>query len=204
MTSQQDDGSGQLPQYGGPANDQPTSSQPAYGQPQYGQPQYGQPQYGQAQYGQPQDPYGQAPGYGGPGYSPAPASPLASWGVRVVAYIVDFAPNIVLDAIGLSVENSSRAVYYICSLLGLAWVIYNRWIQGGKGQSLGKKVMHLRLIGEQTGQPIGTLMAFLRDIAHIVDTIICFVGYLFPLWDAKKQTLADKIVKTLVIQDGTR
>jgi uncharacterized RDD family membrane protein YckC len=194
MTSQQDDGSGQLPQYGGPADDQPTSSQPAYSQPAYSQPAYGQPQ----------DPYGQAPGYGGPGYSPAPASPLASWGVRVVAYIVDFAPNIVLDAIGLSVENSSRAVYYICSLLGLAWVIYNRWIQGGKGQSLGKKVMHLRLIGEQTGQPIGTLMAFLRDIAHIVDTIICFVGYLFPLWDAKKQTLADKIVKTLVIQDGAR
>jgi uncharacterized RDD family membrane protein YckC len=45
-------------------------------------------------------------------------------------------------------------------------------------------------------------MAFARDIAHIIDTIICFVGYLFPLWDAKKQTLADKIVKTLVIREG--
>src|SRR5580698_5466654 len=184
MTNQQDEGSGQLPQYAGPASDQP-----GYGQPQYGQPTYGQ------------DPYSQAPGYGGPGYAPPPASPLASWGVRVVAYLVDFVPNFVLDGIGSGFRDSAKAVYYICALAGLAWIIYNRWIQGGKGQSLGKKVMHLRLIGERTGQPIGTLMAFARDIAHIIDTIICFVGYLFPLWDAKKQTLADKIVKTLVIQE---
>jgi uncharacterized RDD family membrane protein YckC len=43
------------------------------------------------------------------------------------------------------------------------------------------------------------LMAFVRDICHIVDAIICYVGFLFPLLDAKRQTLADKIVKTVVI-----
>jgi hypothetical protein len=42
-------------------------------------------------------------------------------------------------------------------------------------------------------------MAFVRDLAHIVDSVICYVGFLFPLWDAKKQTLADKIVKTVVV-----
>jgi uncharacterized RDD family membrane protein YckC len=42
-------------------------------------------------------------------------------------------------------------------------------------------------------------MAFVRDIAHIVDSVICFVGYLFPLWDSKRQTLADKIVGTVVV-----
>ena len=43
-------------------------------------------------------------------------------------------------------------------------------------------------------------MAFVRDLAHFIDGIICFIGYLFPLWDAKKQTIADKLVKTLVIK----
>jgi hypothetical protein len=43
------------------------------------------------------------------------------------------------------------------------------------------------------------LMAFVRDICHIIDSIICFVGYLFPLGDAKRQTIADKIVKTVVV-----
>ena len=45
-------------------------------------------------------------------------------------------------------------------------------------------------------------MAFVRDIAHIVDAIICYVGFLFPLWDGKKQTLADKMVHTVVLKDG--
>ncbi len=56
-----------------------------------------------------------------------------------------------------------------------------------------------RLLSEETGQPIGTLNAFLRDLCHIIDAIICYVGFLFPLWDAKRQTLADKIMKTVVI-----
>ena len=60
-------------------------------------------------------------------------------------------------------------------------------------------MLKLRLVSEETGQPIGMLMAFVRDICHIIDSIICFIGYLFPLWDSKRQTIADKIVKTVVI-----
>ena len=85
-------------------------------------------------------------------------------------------------------------------LASLAWTAYNRWYKAGTtGQSLGKKVLNLRLVSEDTGQPIGTLMAFVRDICHIIDSVICLVGYLFPLWDAKRQTIADKIVRTVVI-----
>ena len=84
-------------------------------------------------------------------------------------------------------------------LLVLGYVVCNRWILGGQGQSIGKKVLGIRLLSEETGQPIGTLNAFLRDICHFVDGIICYVGYLFPLWDAKRQTLADKIMKTVVV-----
>jgi uncharacterized RDD family membrane protein YckC len=91
----------------------------------------------------------------------------------------------------------------LLSLAALGWTIYNRWYRGGvTGHSLGKKVLHLRLVSEETGQPIGALMAFVRDICHIVDAVICYVGFLFPLWDAKRQTLADKIVRTVVIPDG--
>ena len=43
-------------------------------------------------------------------------------------------------------------------------------------------------------------MAFLRDLAHFVDAVICYVGFLFPLWDSKRQTLADKIVSTVVVR----
>jgi uncharacterized RDD family membrane protein YckC len=123
-------------------------------------------------------------------------TPYASWIQRVGAYLVDIAPIWILDAIFYRIT----AIFWIISLASLGWTIYNRWYQAGTtGQSLGKKVLNLRLVSEQTGQPIGTLMAFVRDICHIIDAVICYIGFLFPLWDAKRQTIADKIVKTVVV-----
>ena len=36
--------------------------------------------------------------------------------------------------------------------------------------------------------------SIVRQLAHIVDGIFCYVGYLWPLWDGKRPTLADKIM----------
>ncbi len=78
--------------------------------------------------------------------------------------------------------------------------MYNRVFQAGQtGQSLGKRIVHLKLISESTGAPIGPGMAFVRDICHILDSLACYIGWLFPIWDAKRQTFADKIVSTVVI-----
>ncbi len=44
-------------------------------------------------------------------------------------------------------------------------------------------------------------MAFGRDICHILDSLACYIGWLFPLWDAKRQTFADKIISTVVIPE---
>jgi len=70
---------------------------------------------------------------------------------------------------------------------------------GQTGQSPGMRVMGLKCIGTRTGQPIGGGLGFVRAIAHFVDSIICYVGWLFPLWDAQRQTLADKIMNTIVV-----
>jgi len=74
--------------------------------------------------------------------------------------------------------------------------------QGRTGQSWGKQALKLRLLSESTGQPIGAGMAFVRDLAHIVDSLACYLGWLWPLWDAKRQTFADKLVKTVVTAEG--
>jgi uncharacterized RDD family membrane protein YckC len=203
-------------------------SEPGYGQGGYGQQGAGQPGYGQGGYrepsapygsgqpgggyGQGAQPYGTAPaGYqGGPAAQPggyafgAPA--YANWLTRVGAYLIDGIPAWILFGIGEALAahgGSGAAISVIFYLAGLGWYIYNRVFQAGRtGQSLGKKVTDVRLLSEETGQPIGAGMAFVRDIAHIVDAIICYVGFLFPLWDSKRQTLADKIVHTMVVRNG--
>jgi uncharacterized RDD family membrane protein YckC len=133
---------------------------------------------------------------GTPSYAGAPASQYSDWIHRVGAYLIDVIPYVIIIFIG---DFIGHGVEYLFLLIGIAYLVYNRWYLGGQGASLGKRTLNMRLISEQTGQPIGTLMAFLRDICHIVDSIICYIGYLFPLWDAKRQTLADKIMKTVVV-----
>jgi uncharacterized RDD family membrane protein YckC len=124
----------------------------------------------------------------------------ANWGQRVGGYLIDYVPIFVLELIGIISRNA--IIWFLVLLASIGWWIYNRCIQAGRtGQSLGKKTLHLRLLSEKTGEPIGAGMAFARDICHILDSLACYIGWLFPLWDAKRQTFADKIVGTVVIPE---
>jgi uncharacterized RDD family membrane protein YckC len=69
----------------------------------------------------------------------------------------------------------------------------------GLGQSPGKAIMGIRVISEQTGQPIGGGMGIARYFVHMLDALPCYIGFFFPLWDAKRQTFADKILNTVVV-----
>ncbi len=134
----------------------------------------------------------------------------ASWPLRVGGYLIDLLVLVPFYVLALVIDgpkidadtletSGGGAIYWLLLLIGFALNIYNRWIQAGKtGQSWGRKAVGITLLGEATGKPIGAGMAFARDLAHIVDSVICYIGWLFPLWDSKRQTLADKIVKTVV------
>ena len=199
--------------YGSPPP--PPQQPPAYGQPQYGgqQPAYGQPQegYGQQQYGQ--QPYGQQyGGYGQPMYG-APAGNYAHWGSRVGAYLIDALCGAAISILPLIIggvligsdsggAQAIGAILYIIGIgLAIGFFVWNVCIkQGGTGYTIGKGVLGIKLISEQTQQPVGAGNAFLRALCHIVDGLPCYIGYLWPLWDDKKQTFADKIMNTVVVQ----
>ncbi|WP_139335245.1 RDD family protein, partial [Mycobacterium sp. GA-1841] len=79
------------------------------------------------------------------------------------------------------------------------FVVWNYGYRQGKtGQSIGKQVMKFKVISERTGQPIGFGMSLVRQLAHFVDSIF-YIGYLMPLWDGKRQTIADKLVTTVCV-----
>jgi uncharacterized RDD family membrane protein YckC len=84
-------------------------------------------------------------------------------------------------------------------LATLAWILYQQYQAGITGQSIGRKTIGLRLLGEQTGQPIGGGMAIGRYFLHILDALPCYLGYLWPIWDPMRQTFSDKILHTVVI-----
>ena len=71
--------------------------------------------------------------------------------------------------------------------------------QGKSGQSIGKSVLKFKVISEKTWQPIGFWLSLVRQIAHYIDQLICYIGYLFPLWDDKRQTIGDKLMNTVCV-----
>ena len=188
--------------------------------------QYGS-QWPESSLANPQPSFQQLPA--GPGYSPQPGylvapprSDYANWSQRVRARLIDQGPTYVgliifcvgylifivrLASSGGSAAQLERpAVVMIIGigvmLASLGWIAYNRWQMAGKtGQSAGKRVIRIRLLGEETNAPIGPKNAFLRDLVHILDALT-LVGYLWPLWDDKRQTFADQVMKTVVIDEA--
>jgi len=222
-------GSPSAPQYGNPGYQQQPQQPPQYGQQQpYGQPaqpDYGQPLqgYGQQQpnpygqqpnpYGAQQQGYGQPQGYGQQQYGATP--PYANWGKRVGAFLIDLVITTVAmipyyigyfmvvgaASNGDTVGAAAYLLMLVGFVLGLAVFVWNTCLKGGNtGYSIGKGVLGIKLIKETTGQPIGAGMAFVRALCHVLDGLPCYVGYLWPLWDQKRQTFADKIVTTIVIE----
>ncbi|MDG4666010.1 RDD family protein [Mycobacterium sp. 236(2023)] len=91
-------------------------------------------------------------------------------------------------------------VLLICVALSITFQIWNYgYRQGTTGSSIGKSVMKFQVVSGKTWGPIGFGLSTVRQVVHAVDSAICYVGYLFPLWDTKRQTFADKIMGTVCV-----
>lgn len=199
--------------YGNPPRD-PQQPDP-YGQGPYGQTPYPQHAYGQG-------PYGREPGYGS-AYG-GPSDGYASWIKRVGGTLIDALLSLLsliplYIGLGLIASTSTTttlpdgtssvdvqgsapgtALLVVGALIAAAFFIWNTFVrQGRTGATLGKSAMGIALIKESTGQPVGAGMAFVRYIVHQFTDGLCFLGYLWPLWDSKRQTWTDKILSQVVV-----
>jgi uncharacterized RDD family membrane protein YckC len=137
-----------------------------------------------------------------PAYTQAPAAAVgqyADWGTRFAAFLIDALTLFAIEVVGLVLARISPAFGLLIILVQLGMNVWYAIQVGATGASPGMRVMGLKCVNEQTGEPIGGGLGVVRAIAHFVDGLICYIGYLFPLWDAKRQTLADKIMHTVVI-----
>lgn len=150
-------------------------------------------------YTTPQPEYGtpQPPPYGAPAWdTPVNAADYASWGRRVGGRLIDAICVIIPAAIVGGVADSV-GMYQVVALVLSFGIGY---MNGATGQSPGKRVAGLRLQRDADGSLLGGGMGIVRELAHIVDTFSILLGWLWPLWDRKRQTFADKIVGTVVVR----
>lgn len=177
-------------------------------------------------YGTPPPPaYGTPP----PSYGAAPTGPTAayaSWWSRVGAILLDgligmavaIVPLIIgFVILGATAESTTDEFGYTTSVdagnplgyvfifLGYALIfafqIWNTGVRQGKtGQSLGKGILGIQVVRADSGEFLGTGGGILRWLMASILGGLCFLDYLWPLWDDKKQTWHDKVVGSVVIR----
>jgi uncharacterized RDD family membrane protein YckC len=124
------------------------------------------------------------------------SGPRAGFGRRLVAALVDGIVYAVVYFI-LFAFLSEGAAYGLALLFSLAYLTY---LEGSpSGQTVGKKLLGIRVIDFATGGPIGYGRAFLRWLGRILSSIPLYLGYLWMLWDKEKQTWHDKIANCVVV-----
>lgn len=145
----------------------------------------------------------------------------AHWGWRVLATAVDQVLVLLPYAAGAGVlaltqeagvgalgrptvvaSPEGLGAFVIGALLTLVLWFANRVVrQGRTGQSWGKQLLGLRAVHEISERPIGLWWSLVREVGHVVDAVPLYLGYLWPLWDGRRQTFADKLCHAVVLRD---
>ena len=147
------------------------------------------------------------PPQGGPGGA-LPKEAYTPWGTRVLAYIIDYIPVLIIEGIGWLLLIGTRETacvtdtseydlgefcatgastigqlsVFLCGLIALAYIIWNLgYRQGTTGSSIGKGIMKFKIVSEKTGQPIGFGMSVVRELIYLVAAGLCGIVWLIAV-----------------------
>lgn len=127
----------------------------------------------------------------------------ALWWRRVASYLLRIVlPASLLSqlvgtiAFGRSSQGGSTQPWINCASAAVACVI-PAW-STRNGQSWAHRLLKLQVCDQDSNLPISGLRMGVREMAHLADFASLFIGFLWPLWDGRGQTFADKIMGTTV------
>jgi Mce-associated membrane protein len=127
---------------------------------------------------------------------------LARWHFRAGAFAVDLLPGVAVVAtmalVALSMPLRSTWWWVCVSVGGFAILLMavNRLLLPTIiGWSLGRAVSGITVV-RRDGATVGPWRLLLRDLAHLLDTVSVLVGWLWPLWDSRRRTFADLLLRT--------
>ncbi len=126
---------------------------------------------------------------------------LAPWHIRAGAFVVDVLPGAAVVAtmalVALSLPQHPVWWWVCVSVGGLAILLMmvNRLVLPTiTGWSLGRALFGISVVRRDGSVPAPWWL-LIRDVAHLLDTL-SVVGWLWPLWDSRRRTFADLLLRT--------
>ena len=68
------------------------------------------------------------------------------------------------------------------------------------GQSIGNKILGIRVLDADTGRSLPYARAFVRALVSNLSALPCFLGYFWMLWEPRKRTWHDIVADSLVVR----
>jgi Mce-associated membrane protein len=134
----------------------------------------------------------------------AEAGSPASWGARAGAFLVDVVAGVATIATMALLWQTAPArstlwwIFAALIALIIALMAVNRLLMPTiTGWSLGRALFGIA-VRKHDGSAVGVLRLLGRDLAHLVDTAALLLGWLWPLWDRRRRTFADLLLRTEV------
>lgn len=123
--------------------------------------------------------------------------------LMVVAGVAYFAGSIAGDGSAIMAQiadpdQMASFTVWIWLLSLLANIGYFTYFHGATGRTPGKMLLGLQVVSVD-GKPISFGTAFLRSVGYLVSSIVFCLGYIWIIFDKRKQGWHDKIAGTLVI-----
>jgi Mce-associated membrane protein len=134
----------------------------------------------------------------------APQQPTASWLARAGAFSVDVLLGFaVIATMALLAGSAPQRGWLWWVFTGAAVLVFllmavNRLLLPTiTGWSLGRALFGIA-VRKRDGSPVGITRLAARDLAHVLDTAALLIGWLWPLWDRRRRTFADLLLRTEV------
>ena len=68
------------------------------------------------------------------------------------------------------------------------------------GQSIGNKILGIRVLDAATGRSLPYVRAFVRALMSNLSALPCFLGFFWMLWEPRKRTWHDIVADSLVVR----
>jgi uncharacterized RDD family membrane protein YckC len=122
--------------------------------------------------------------------------PLAITGYIMVSSLTASPPS-------LPGESMQTFAIFVGLVTYLGFISYSALVMAlwAYGLTPGKWILGLQVVKVDTGAPVGFWRMALRQIVgQWAAAILCYIGFIWALFDANKQGWHDKIAKTLVVR----
>ncbi|HDS46411.1 MAG TPA: RDD family protein [Methanomicrobia archaeon] len=141
----------------------------------------------------------------------------ASLGSRAVALIIDYiilgiiiwvitvpfgaAALISMRTLRDPMAFSGAAVLAVSAISMIIWLLYFTYLEGSSGQTLGKRVMNIK-VTKESGESLTFVDALIRTLCRIIDMLptLYIFGIIIILLTDKNQRIGDLAAHTTVVK----